>query len=91
MIFYWVGGGLTNYFKKIFCILSAHNIDYNLCEKYFVPITDKENNTFDTIPFTKCIRKLIYPYLFMTIIIHRRYVYRFTVKITLHNFILEMH
>ena len=37
-------------------------IDYNMCKIKFVPFTNKENNTFDTPPFTKFIRKLIYPY-----------------------------
>ena len=33
-------------------MLSAHMIDYNMCIKCYVPFTNKENNTFDTSPFT---------------------------------------
>ena len=39
---------ITNYFKKIFCILSVYIKDYNMCKNYFVSITNKENNAFDT-------------------------------------------
>ena len=52
---------ITNYFKKIFCILSVHIIDYNMGKNYFVYITNKENNAFDTPLFTKYIRSLFTP------------------------------
>ena len=39
-------------------MLSARIIDLNMCKHYFVPFINKENNTFDTSPLTKCIRNL---------------------------------
>ena len=59
-----------------------------MCKNYIVPITNKGNNTLDTPPLTKCIKS------YLPILIHtvdKCIDFLNTVKITIHNFILEMH
>ena len=42
-------------------MLSAHKTDYNMFQNYFVPSTNKENNTFDTPHLKKSIKKTYLP------------------------------
>ena len=45
-------------------MLLAHTVDYNVCKIYFVSSTSKYFRDID--------KKQIYPYQFMSLIIHRR-------------------
>ena len=42
-------------------MLLAHITDYNVCKIYFDSLTNKENITFDTVPFREIDKKQIYP------------------------------
>ena len=50
------------YFFLIFCMLLAHIVDYKVNKMYFVSLTNKETNTFDSTPFRELDKKQIYPH-----------------------------